>query len=203
MNAPVPTLLGTQELAAIQAWAARGWAAPSPHFIKHQVLPRNGWPAATWVETGTFMGQTTAVLAAHSAQVVSIEPEPQLFAQAQAKFSGQPHVHIINGVSEQVFPRLLPMLEGAVNLWLDGHYSAGITYKGPLDTPIREELAVISAQLARWPRVCVCVDDLRCFQSDERVYSEYPPLAWLVQWAEDHGLAWHIEHDIFVARRGA
>lgn len=203
MNAPVPMLLSPADLAAVQAWAARGWDAPSPDFVKRQVLVRNGWPQGTWVETGTFMGATTAVLAQHAFQVVSIEPEPKLHANAVARFADQPHVHIVNGLSENVFPRLLPMLNGAVNFWLDGHYSAGVTYKGPLDTPIREELAAISAELPRWPRVCVCIDDLRCFTSDDPTFSEYPPLKTLVDWAEAHGMAWHIEHDIFVARRGA
>ena len=202
MNAPVPFLFTPQQQTALQAWAARGFDAPSPDFVKHQVLLRNGFAAGTWVETGTFMGQTTAVLAAHAAQVVSIEPEPTLCAQARARFAAQPHVHIVNGLSEAVFPGLLPMLHGAVSFWLDGHYSAGVTHKGPLDTPIRQELAAIAAHLARWPQVCVCVDDLRCFTSDEPVFAEYPPLSHLVDWAQQEGLAWHIEHDIFVARRG-
>lgn len=200
MNAPAAQLLDPAELAAVNAWAARGWAAPSPDFVKRQVLVRNGYAQGTWVETGTFMGGTTAVLARHAAQVISIEPEPTLHAKAVARFAGQPHVHIVRGLSEEVFPNLLPMLGGAVNFWLDGHFSAGQTHKGPVDTPIRQELATIAEHRARWPQLCVCVDDLRLFGAAAAEAAEYPPLAWLVEWAETQRLHWHIEHDIFVAR---
>lgn len=111
-------------------WAERGYAAPSPHFIRRECLLRNGFPSATWVETGTFLGQTTQLLAKHATKVYSIEPEPKLFARAQKLFSSQKHVEILNGSSEDVFPVLLPNLRGDVNFWLDGHYSAGITFKG-------------------------------------------------------------------------
>ena len=204
MNAPLShALFASQELSALQAWASRDWEAPSPDFVKRQVLLRNGWPNATWVETGTFMGQTTALLAQHAAQVVSIEPEPTLCAKAKERFAAQANVHIVHGLSEAVFPKLLPMINGAVNFWLDGHYSAGVTHKGPIDTPIRQELAAIDAQLSRWGAVCICIDDLRLCTSTDPQFDAYPPLEELVAWAGQHGLDWHIEHDIFVAKRGA
>jgi hypothetical protein len=67
-------------------WQARDWAAPSPHFIKRACLLRNGIPNATWVETGTFMGETKRFLSAHAVMVYSLEPEPRLFANAAAAF---------------------------------------------------------------------------------------------------------------------
>lgn len=200
MNMPAAQLLAPAEAAAVNAWAARGWCAPAPDFVKRQVLVRNGFTNGTWVETGTFMGATTEVLMRHAAQVVSIEPEPTLHARAKARFADQPHVHLVNGLSEVVFPKLLPLLGGAVNFWLDGHFSAGETHQGPVDTPIRQELAEIAAHRARWPQLCVCVDDLRLFGSAAPEAADYPPLAWLVEWAEAQKLHWHIEHDIFVAR---
>src|ERR1700730_6629757 len=67
-------------------WADRGFAAPSPHFVKQKVLLRNGLRDATWVETGTFMGDTTGVLSQVAKMVYSIEPEPTLFSKAEQKF---------------------------------------------------------------------------------------------------------------------
>ena len=181
-------------------WVKRGYAAPSPHFVKQTVLVRNAIPGSIWVETGTYLGQTTKVLSKHGSFVHSIEPEPKLYLDAADYFKSYSNVHIIKGSSEEVFPSLLPNLCEDINFWLDGHYSAGITFKGPRDTPILEELAQISANLSHFRNVCVMVDDVRCFNPEIDEYSTYPSLNVLVDWANKNGLSWHIEHDIFVAK---
>ena len=181
-------------------WAQRNFSAPSPHFIKQAVLLRNGLDHATWIETGTYLGDTTRVLSGVAKMVYSIEPEPSLFAKAEASFSTTGNVKIINGLSEAVFPELLPTLSGDLCFWLDGHYSAGETHKGPQDTPIADELAVIADNLNRMDRVVVMVDDVRCFNPRIPDFSTYPSINFLVDWANEHALSWHIEHDIFVAR---
>ncbi|NBW49214.1 MAG: hypothetical protein EBR49_03830 [Betaproteobacteria bacterium] len=146
------------------------------------------------------MGETTALLAQHSRQVYSIEPEPKLYARASALFADKKHVEIINGLSETVFPELLPKLNGDVNFWLDGHYSAGITFKGPVDTPIVAELNTIADNLHRFGKVSVLVDDVRCFDPTLPEYSTYPSVDYLVDWARAHQLNWRIEQDIFIAK---
>lgn len=181
-------------------WTERKYYAPSPHFIKQACLIRNSYPKATWVETGTYLGETTKVLSKNSLKVYSIEPEPTLFANAKEYFKTFGNVEILNGTSEEVFPRLLPEINGDVNFWLDGHYSAGITYKGSHDTPILDELKHIADNMNHLNNVCVLVDDIRCFDPQQSEYSTYPPVDVLVDWARRNKLYWHIEHDIFVAR---
>jgi hypothetical protein len=182
------------------AWTQRKFAAPSPHFIKQSCLIRNGLPNATWIETGTYLGQTTKILSNIGSKVYSIEPEPILFANAKKYFAQFKNVEILNGTSERVFPGLLPKVNGDVNFWLDGHYSEGITFKGPQDTPILDELRHIADNLKHFNKVCVLVDDIRCFNPQKKEYSTYPPLDILVKWAKVNKLYWHIEHDIFVAK---
>lgn len=187
---------------AFRNWHRRAYAAPSPNQIKRFILERNGLPGATWVETGTFKGNTTAFLAGIGSKVYSIEPEPTLFANAAARFASNDRITILNGPSERIFPDLLPTLSGDLNFWLDGHYSAGVTFKGDIDTPIIAELDEIARNLDRFGRVVILIDDLRCFDPDIPEYAEYPPLDHLVDWARAHAFKWSIEHDIFVARRG-
>ena len=182
-------------------WATSGFAAPSPPHVKRATLLRLGLPEATWVETGTFMGDTTALLALRARRVHSIEPEPKLCARARGRFAKTPNVEIHGGLSEEILPILLARLEGDVCFWLDGHYSAGVTFKGPKDTPIAEELAAIEAAAPRLGRLVVLVDDVRCFDPSRPEFADYPPKAFLIAWAERLGLVWHIEQDIFVARR--
>ena len=188
-----------QERKDMAQWRERGFAAPSPPFIKREVLARHSAPQATWVETGTFQGDTTAFLAERARKVISIEPEPALYAAAAARFRDRPNVELHAGLSEQVMPGVLKALSGDVRFWLDGHYSAGITHKGPKDTPIVDELALIGAALPAWGQVAVLVDDVRCFEPTNPEFADYPSRDFLVHWAVQHRLNWTIEHDIFVA----
>jgi hypothetical protein len=179
-------------------WQQRQYAAPSPHFVKQSVLRRHAIPAATWIETGTFKGDTTAFLACFAKHVVTIEPASELHRRAVRRFAGTPNVEVVNAISEKVMPELLPRLQGPVCFWLDGHFSGGATHQGPSNTPITAELRAIEQNLARLAPVAVLVDDVRCFGTD-LAGEGYPPLGTLVTWAERNGLCWHIEHDIFVA----
>jgi hypothetical protein len=180
-------------------WKDRKYAAPSPVFIKRQVLMRNSTPNATWIETGTFLGETTQFLSQSAQHVYSVEPEATLYERAKQRFADTENVSIIHATSEDTFPQLLPQLSGAVNFWLDGHFSAGFTFQGKVDTPIAEELAQIEVNRARFSRLSVLVDDVRCFDPSLPDYSSYPSVDFLVDWARRNKLKWHIEHDIFVA----
>ena len=181
-------------------WEDREFAAPSPPFIKQKVLLRNGLRDATWVETGTYMGDTTSVLSKVAKMVYSIEPEPTLFSKAEQKFSNTSNVKIIKGLSEEVLPKLLPTIRGNICFWLDGHYSEGITFRGPRDTPVLDELKAIGENLTKIGEIVVMVDDVRCFDPRNPEFSAYPPVDVLVDWARKHNLSWHIEHDIFIAK---
>jgi hypothetical protein len=184
-------------------WIERSYAAPSLAHIKRAVLHRLGYPDAVWVETGTFMGDTAAMLADRSKCVYTIEPDLALFEKAKFRFANDSKVKPIHGLSEDVFPTLLPTLSGTINFWLDGHYSGGFTHKGPTDCPVRAELQNIENNLARFEKVAVLIDDMRCFDPSIPEYSDYPSLDYLVDWARKNRLAWNIEHDIFVAKSKA
>jgi len=181
-------------------WIKRGYESPSLQRIKHATLLRIGSKNATWVETGTFLGETTELLAKESKLVFTIEPEPNLFEKAKLRFIGQPHIQVINGLSENIFPTLLPTLRGGINFWLDGHYSGGITHQGPTDCPVREELSSIEKNLSLYDKVTVLIDDVRCFNPSIPEYADYPDINFLVDWARKNDLVWHIEHDIFIAK---
>ncbi len=189
-----------QKKQAYDSWEQIKYDAPSPSFVKQACLTRNGLDDATWVETGTYLGDTTRILCELGRPVYSIEPEPQLFESALQYFKEKSNVHIIKGLSEDVFPVLLPTLRGDICFWLDGHFSGGNTYKGPKDTPIVEELACISKNLITMNKIAIMVDDVRCFNPKNPNYSTYPSINFLVDWAREHDFSWHIEHDIFIAK---
>lgn len=181
-------------------WIQRNYASPSLAHIKRAVILREGYSEAIWVETGTFMGDTTALLSKEAKEVFTIEPERTLYEQAVIRFQDNCRVNVIHGLSETIFPSLLPKINGVVNFWLDGHYSGGVTHQGPIDCPVRDELFNIEKNLERFEKVAVLIDDIRCFDPSISEYKDYPSVDYLVDWARANNLYWHIEHDIFIAK---
>jgi hypothetical protein len=79
-------------------------------------------------------------------RVLSIELDDWLFRRAVRKFAGNPKVRIYHGDSAEILPGVLGSLEGRALFWLDAHYSAGITARGMIDTPIVGEFEAILAR---------------------------------------------------------
>lgn len=200
LRTKVGTLAGmVRDRVKTDSWADREYAMPAPQKVKWAVLQRLGGQTDTWVETGTYLGDTTAVLAATAKHVYSIEPGPDLVRRAMQRFASRENVTILEGLSEERLPELLPELQGPVSFWLDGHYSAGITHRGPVDTPIKQELALIEQHTSHLGPVTVLIDDIRMFDPTVPEFAAYPSRGWLAQWAERQNMTWTIEHDIFAA----
>jgi hypothetical protein len=185
---------------ALAEWHSRKFDVPAPAVVKRSVLERWSLPNATWVETGTNMGNTTAFLARFAAKIITIEPEPNCFSAAVKRFQGNPDITVVNDVSENVLSELLAGLSGNVCFWLDGHYSGPGTFQGDSDCPVKDELQAISAHIEQWDAVSIMIDDMRCFDPQKRGFAHYPTRGYLVDWAVSHDLQWDIEHDIFIAR---
>ena len=183
-------------------WLRRGFSSPAPQFVKWLVL-KNWGGKETWIETGTYRGETTARLANFSNMVYSIEASPEFAKTAQHKFRDQRKVQILSGLSETQLPGLLKSLSVTerydVSFWLDGHFSGENTFQGPSDTPIMQELETIAKHLNDFSLVSVLIDDVRCFDPSIPEYSSYPEITYLVNWANSHNLFWTVEHDIFIA----
>jgi len=168
--------------------------APAPWVVKRAVIRRNALHGGTFVETGTYMGDTAAYAARFSSRVITLEPFKKLYDEAIVRFQRTPAVELINEASEQAFPALLRTLSGDVTFWLDAHYSGEGTFIGQHVSPIEIELDSILPHLHRLARCVIMVDDLRGFG----LSPGYPDPEVLVQWAVTNGLKWHIEHDIMV-----
>ena len=187
------------ELLQMQQWRARGYLENAPQLVKQNLFVKYGVPQAQWVETGTFLGENTDFLSNSYSFVHSIEPEKELYKNAMKKFLNQ-NVELFNGVSEDVMPSLLLRLKGDINFWLDGHYSAGVTFKGNKDCPVEEELIAIKNNLLNFTKVSILIDDVRLFLPTNTTYSDYPSIDFLVDWARVNNFNWRVEHDVFVMR---
>ena len=193
--------VGPQQTVRGLDWVKKKFQMPAPNFVKWEVMKRWGG-RETWIETGTYLGETTEFLSRMSALVLSIEPSPELASSAIEKFKQNRDVRIVIGTSEEVLGKVLSGLSDLqkidVSFWLDGHFSSGITFLGPKETPIEEELSIIESCIHEFSQVTIFIDDFRAFSTIKSKNENYPSRTFLVEWADRNQLEWTMEHDIFV-----
>jgi len=186
-------------------WIKMDFSQPSPYGIKLATLKRYGATNEAWVETGTFRGETTRNLASIAKYVISIEPSEYHYLEAELELRDYGNVEILHGTSEEKLEVAIQKVKSkgyrSLSLWLDGHYSDGTTYKGEKDSPIINELQVVEHALTNFENLSVLVDDVRCFDPENPVFSDYPTINYLVDWATRLNLKWTIEFDIFIAQK--
>ena len=119
--------------------------------------------ADVFIETGTFLGDTTAGAAQVFREVHTVELSQSLYLRAKQRFAQEPRVHLYCGDSASVLPSIVRGLRGRAVLWLDGHYSEGVTAKGDCNTPIFQELAAIAGNSAE--SHILLIDDISLFDA--------------------------------------
>jgi hypothetical protein len=179
-------------------WKVRNYGPPSPQYIKTRILATHSLVNATWVETGTYLGDTTLMLSKIAKQVISIEPQARLSKFAKNRLVRCNNVSVINKTSEESITEILETVSGPTCFWLDGHHSGDVTYKGLAISPIAQELASIATYLDRNNPIVVFIDDFRLFANSKS--SGYPSHQSLVDWAAENRMTWTVEHDIFIAK---
>ena len=179
-------------------WILRNFAPPSPQHVKTRILSSHSLDHAVWVETGTYLGDTTLSLSKIAKSVISIEPQIELSNFAKKRLKRHANIKVLNSTSEESIARILDDITGPACFWLDGHYSGDVTYKGSSTSPILQELAAVSTYVNKDNPVVVFIDDFRLFVNSAS--SGYPSHRTLVEWALENNLNWTVEHDIFIAK---
>lgn len=129
-----------------------------------------------FVETGTYLGETTAAMAKHYSKVHTIEIDTGLYEKARARFADQLGIQCYHGDSATMLPEVIRELAGPTVFWLDGHYSGPRTGRhSEYDTPIISELEMIFAHNAK--DHIILIDDARLFVGRHA----YPTIAILRQ----------------------
>jgi hypothetical protein len=177
---------------------------PSPHKEKMTMLRKYGG-YGVWIETGTYLGETTQHLSQFTDEIHTIEPSFELYLKASEYLRSYKNIFLHNGTSEE---RLAPILEelcsrnvNKLNFWLDGHYSAGNTFKGEHETPVMHELSTIEKYANNFKEINIFIDDVRCFHPTTTEYQAYPHLNDAIEWAKLNRFRWRIARDIMVFSR--
>ena len=129
-----------------------------PHLV--QALKRS-LPLATFVETGTFRGDTTAAMSPHFEKVYTAELAEELFNKAKSRFEQTSNVNVIHGSSPEILSSLSSELANqSVLYWLDAHWCGGETDGRAYECPLIAEIGAIGSLNEQ---SVVLIDDARFF----------------------------------------
>ncbi len=181
---------------AATAWRKEGWSVPPAFFVRRAMLlsEARAIGAERFVETGTFLGDTTWSFRKKFRRIHTIEVEPGLATLARERFEDYPSVTLVEGDSAMKLPEICRGLDAPCLFYLDGHYSGGFTGRGDKDCPIIEELNAIFTHTT--PPFRIVIDDARLFGVDPC----YPSVATIKQLLSDQEIEMdlRIENDAIV-----
>tara|TARA_A100001015_G_scaffold298886_1_gene382222 strand:- start:3023 stop:3643 length:621 start_codon:yes stop_codon:yes gene_type:complete len=149
-----------------------GATIPMPSYYKQKVILdyKKKYDIKNFVETGTYEGEMIKACLDEFEHLFSIELDKTLYENAKIKFKENKKLSLYCGDSGVELKKIISNLEGSTLFWLDAHYSAGITAKGDLDTPIVQELHEIFK--INNDKNIILIDDARCFIGEY----DYPTL---------------------------
>lgn len=161
-------------------WIKTGKPVPSPHIVKQHTVKEfaKRFGLTIFIETGTYQGDMVYAVKNKFEEICSIELGMELYKSAKIRFAEGKHITILQGNSGEILEQVLSKVNKPCLFWLDGHYSAGITVKGDLETPIEKELFHISRHKFKRNHV-ILIDDARCFTGQ----GDYPSIQSLKEWA--------------------
>ena len=152
-----------RHLRHVLEWTLRGKPVPPPAVVKQRTVKhyQKKFGPRIFIETGTYLGDMVAAVAARFTETYSIELSLELCDRAQDRFATRDDVHILHGDSSDVLPLILKKISEPCVFWLDGHFSGGITAQGKLDFPILQELEHIRRHPIKTH--VILIDDARLF----------------------------------------
>ena len=154
-----------------------------------------------WVETGTYLGDSTDCLSKISKRVYSIEPSKTYFEKAQKRFMNTESVSLFYGTSENCLDLILKNIENKkISFWLDGHFSYGDTYEGENHSPVLIELDFIKQNINSFESINILIDDFRIFskyypKSEKLVL---PSFEEIIKWAKSNNFYWKVKKNILI-----
>lgn len=177
--------LGVSDVQHIVEWMVTQQPEQPPSALKLASLlyAMRRFGIRTFVETGTYMGDTAAAMAQFGNQVITIELSAELHEKACARFADNPLVRCERGDSGDLLPAIIARLDAPAMFWLDGHYSGGFTAKGERDTPLMQELEALAAARQERPAL---IDGSAVFIDDARLFGDgdYPSVEEMREFAK-------------------
>lgn len=137
-----------------------------------------------FIETGTYLGDTTQKATQCFSNVQTIELSEELCNKAKKRFKNNKNIKVHQGDSVTVLLSIIPQLKNKAVFFLDAHYSMGTTAKGSCNTPILPELDAIKTSPIK--NHILIIDDIRMFYKSlcptkNTFIDNYPTLNQIVE----------------------
>lgn len=145
--------------------------------------------ATTFVETGTYFGDTLWLLRNDFTRLYSIELDEKLFRRAQKRFSSCAHITLFHGDSGTLLKSVLAGISTRCLFWLDAHASGGVTSQlANKATPIEQEIeAILTSNLSN---PVLLIDDVPSFTDG---HTGYPTLENILKLCRDANQSYVLE----------
>ena len=119
---------------------------------------------SSFIETGTYCGETIFSLEAHFDKLYTIEFSEKYYNITKNNYNGN-KINFMLGDSSVLFETLLPTISDKCIFFLDGHWSGGDTGRSTKDCPLVEEVTQINNLFQN--EGIIIIDDFRCFGLDK------------------------------------
>lgn len=168
------------------------WQGLPPYVIEWAKALLPAGSAA--VETGTFQGDTSLLLANAFGGCTTIERSEQLFRDAQARFADDPRVTVVHGSSRDRVAEVLPSDDRGCFCWLDAHGVYDHVGDDMEENPLLFELETITS-MRPGRRTVIAIDDARGMGTQP----DWPPLVDILAVLARGGYGAAIVDDCLVA----
>lgn len=115
----------------------------------------------TFIETGTFMGDSAVWASGIFESVYTIEAAERYFSKAKQRLSNFKNVNVLYGKSSDLLPECVSSSTPKRLFWLDAHYMGGTSFGEDFECPLIEEIQSIPVDSDSW----ILIDDARYFIS--------------------------------------
>lgn len=132
--------------------------------------PFKGNKFQTFIETGTYRGETIFAMEPLFDTLHTIEIKKEFYEKCKSKYQGM-KIHFHLGDSSNILPEVLYNIRGDTIFFLDGHWSSKDTGRGPKDVPLFDELDSISNLLKG--KALLIIDDYRLFGRHPQAFFKF------------------------------
>lgn len=123
---------------------------------------KEAYRVRTFVETGTYMGETANWASQEFENVITIEHSESLYLRAVQKYASKTNIQFILGDTRDKLHEIVAKLDAASIFWLDAHWSGGETHGDMDECPLIQEIKVLNNSPHDH---FIFVDDARLFES--------------------------------------
>jgi hypothetical protein len=114
-----------------------------PNLTENFYKLTNTTPTIHYIETGSYRGEGIKEVLNNYNQIHSIELSEIWYNYNVEQFKDNPNVKLYLGDSKIILPKLLLEINEPITVYLDAHYSGGLTAFGDEETPLLFELEIL------------------------------------------------------------